>query len=193
MSLEKSTYNTLSNVYKTVIEMLNDRHYNTSEYSNQLSIEDIKKKYLHNNLEIIVKHNNNQKQLIILFYNEKFGISDVNKLIEYLKEKKLNNVILVVKEKLTSFGLKALKNSEINYEIFLRKNLMFNITKHILVPKHIILSKDEKNKLLKTLQCKLDQLPKILKTDPISKYFNALTGQVFKIYRKNEIYYRVVV
>ena len=193
MSLENSTYKTFFRVYKTVIEMLNDRHYNTSEYPNQLSIEDIKKKYHQNNLEILVSHNTKEKKLIILFYNGKFGIREVNELIEKLLERNLNNVILIVKDKLTSFGLKALKNSIVNYEIFLRKHLVFNITKHKLVPKHILLSKDEKNKLLKTLQCKLHQLPKILKTDPMAKYFNALIGQVFKIYRKNEIYYRVVV
>lgn len=193
MSLESSTVKILSRVYKTIIEMLEDRHYNVSDYQHQFTVDDIKTKYLENNLEIIVTHNTNNKQLIVLFYTGKFGIREVNELINSLKKRKLNNVILVVEEKLTSFGLKALKNSEINYEIFLRKHLIFNITKHTLVPKHILLNKDEKNKLLKTLQCKLHQLPKILKTDPISKYFNALTGQVFKIYRKNEIYYRVVV
>jgi len=193
MNLENSTFKTLCRVYKTVIEMLKDRNYNTSNYQNQLSVDDIKKKYLENNLEIIVEHNKNDKKIIILFYNGKFGIKEVNTLITELNKKKINNIILVVQEKLTSFGLKALKNSDINFEIFLTMNLIFNITKHILVPKHVLLTKDEKNKLLKTLQCKLHQLPKILKTDPISKYFNALTGQVFKIYRKNEIYYRVVV
>lgn len=193
MNFQTSSYNVLSRVYKTVIEMLNDRNYDTSMHHSQLSIDDIKKKYLENNLETVVTHNITKNKLIVLFHNDKFGISDVNKLITYLEKGGLNNVILVVKEKLTSFGLKALKNSDVNFEIFLSKHLVFNITKHQLVPRHVVLTKEEKNKLLKTLQCKLHQLPKILKTDPISKYFNALVGQVFKIYRKNEIYYRVVV
>ena len=187
------SYNTLSKVYKTVIEMLNDRHFDTSCYKNKLSIDDIKKKYIENNIEIIVSHKITKNKLIVLFQDDKFGIAEVKELMNYLKKININNIILIVREKLTSFGLKELKKSEINYEIFITKSLIFNITKHKLVPKHILLSKDEKNKLLKTLQCKLHQLPKILKTDPISKYFNALPGQVFKIYRKNEIYYRVVI
>lgn len=193
MSLEVSNFDSLHRVYQTVIEMLKDRKYNCSSYQDKLTIEDIRKLYIENNLEIIVHHSIHNHSLMVLFQNDKFGVNDVKELINYLKQKEIKHIILIVKDKLTSFGLKYLKNSNIKYEIFIRKSLMFNITKHKLVPKHQLLTNEEKNKLIESLQCKLVQLPKILKTDSISKYFNATPGQVFKIYRKNEIYYRVVI
>ena len=73
-----------------------------------------------------------------------------------------------------------------------------DITKHELVPKHIILSEEEKKKLLKELNIKLSDLPRIKVTDPAIKHLNPKPGDVVKIIRKSPtageyIYYRVVV
>jgi DNA-directed RNA polymerase I, II, and III subunit RPABC1 len=85
------------------------------------------------------------------------------------------------------------------------KELMFNITKHMLVPKHILLTQQERRELLLELNKKnnsLKLIPKIYDTDPISKYYGAKVGQIFKIMReslfddviaKKSIFYRVVV
>jgi DNA-directed RNA polymerase subunit H (RpoH/RPB5) len=37
-----------------------------------------------------------------------------------------------------------------------------------------------------------NKLPQIKFNDPISRYFNCQVGDIFKIYRKNEMYYRIV-
>ncbi len=68
--------------------------------------------------------------------------------------------------------------------------------KHKLVPKHRILSENEKEELLKKYNVSLDKLPKILITDPVVKALNAKIGDVIEIERDFEgfksIYYRVV-
>jgi DNA-directed RNA polymerase I, II, and III subunit RPABC1 len=84
-----------------------------------------------------------------------------------------------------------------NVEVFLKKNMLFNITHHVFVPKHILLSKDEEVELLDKYNTTKGKLPKISKLDPIAKYYGMKTDQVCKIIRKSPevgeyIYYRLV-
>jgi len=69
---------------------------------------------------------------------------------------------------------------------------------HFLVPKHEILSKEEAESLLQRLGCKANELPAILKDDPIAKELKAQRGDIIRIIRKSPIteksvYYRIVV
>lgn len=73
-----------------------------------------------------------------------------------------------------------------------------DVKKHELVPKHELLSEEEKKELLKRLGVKLSDLPKIRISDPAIKNLGAKPGDIVKIYRKSptageSIYYRVVV
>jgi DNA-directed RNA polymerase subunit H len=73
-----------------------------------------------------------------------------------------------------------------------------NITQHILVPKHTILTSKEKEQLLKDYNISLLELPKIRKKDPAIAHLNAKTGDVVKIIRSSltageSIFYRGVV
>jgi len=73
-----------------------------------------------------------------------------------------------------------------------------DITKHTLVPKHVLLSENEKDGLLKRYGITLNNLPRIFSTDPIIENIGAKTGDVIKIIRKSmtageSVYYRVVV
>jgi DNA-directed RNA polymerase subunit H len=76
--------------------------------------------------------------------------------------------------------------------------LEFDVTKHELVPKHEILSEEEKTKLLKKYGITIKELPRILASDPAIKSLNPKIGDVVKITRKSKtagesVYYRVVV
>ena len=95
-----------------------------------------------------------------------------------------------VKSKETSKANKPKKSSRELSEI--------DITKHYLVPKHIILSEEEKKELSEKYKVSLSDLPKIKISDPALKNLNAKPGDIVKIIRNNpwigeEVYYRVVV
>ena len=73
----------------------------------------------------------------------------------------------------------------------------FKITQHFLVPKHEVLSEEEKQQVLSRYGVQLYQLPFISVNDPIVRELGAKPGDIIKITRDSEtagkaIYYRVV-
>jgi len=70
---------------------------------------------------------------------------------------------------------------------------------HELIPKHIVLTGKEKNNVMKMYGIKkLNQFPKILKSDPVIEALKTKPGDLVKIIRKSDttkesIYYRVVI
>jgi DNA-directed RNA polymerase subunit H len=73
-----------------------------------------------------------------------------------------------------------------------------DVDKHQLVPKHIILSEEEKGEVLKKYKASLRQFPRILISDPAIADKNPKVGDLVKIIRKSPtagetVYYRVVV
>ena len=74
----------------------------------------------------------------------------------------------------------------------------FNVLEHELVPKHEILSEEEKKELLKKYNITEKQLPIILASDPVVKAIGAKPGDVIRIVRNSpvagrSVYYRIVV
>ena len=72
-----------------------------------------------------------------------------------------------------------------------------DVNQHDLVPKHEILSKEEKEKLLEELGITEKGLPKIFSSDPAIAGMNPKKGDIVRITRKSQtagesVYYRVV-
>ncbi|MEM0100612.1 MAG: DNA-directed RNA polymerase subunit H [Candidatus Methanomethylicaceae archaeon] len=63
----------------------------------------------------------------------------------------------------------------------------FDIFKHELVPKAIVLSKEEVEELKKLYGIRKEQLPWIRKNDPMCKALGAKPGDVIKIIRKSPV------
>ena len=64
---------------------------------------------------------------------------------------------------------------------------MFNITEHDLVPKYRIMNLDDKKELLDKLYLDNEKnLPKILVTDPVAKFYGVRIGDLCEIEYTNE-------
>ena len=78
------------------------------------------------------------------------------------------------------------------YELFHYKNLLFNITKHISVPKHEIMHIDEIEEIKTKLNIEnINHLQKIYVSDPVAKFYGMKLGDICKItrYSNNSGYY----
>lgn len=83
-------------------------------------------------------------------------------------------------------------------EYFMEAELMFDITEHSLVPKHEILTKEEKAALFSKYRLNGLMLPQIKSSDPVARFLGMQAGQVAKITRKTKgdgtcITYRIVI
>ena len=192
----------LYKVRQTLLEMIEDRGYYVPDIE-KITFEEFAIKYDNKNIDIYIKDDQNNKTFYIHFHNENknFSKSDLKNIIQKIISTygdETINLILLLKEKENSAVSKELnKDMYKNVEIFLKKNMIFNVTKHIYVPKHILLTKEEELELLEKYNTTKGKLPKLSKLDPIAKYYGMKNDQICKIIRKSPevgeyIYYRLV-
>jgi len=188
--------NKFRKIYNNTIDMFVDRKYIMKSFLKngkpiKRTDEDFLNDYKENKCKLII--NKNKTDLTtVYFYNTKIGINEVKDLFAILNENEVKHVILITKHKLTSYAKKEMKalGKHMEKEIFYFDELIFNITKHELVPKHQLLTLKETEQFIKNIGKKI---PQIKITDKVCRYYSGKIDQIFKIYRKNEIYYRIVV
>ena len=138
------------------------------------------------------QYDNEDKQIVI-FKNDldKLNIDYIKEYIKILSDNKLKHAIIIYKNEITPSAKKVIQNLfQFTIEMFKVDELMFNLTKHRLYNKHIRLNDDDKKDFIKKYGV---QIPVILVTDPVSRYFNFKKGDIIKIERKNDVVsYRIV-
>lgn len=163
-------------------EMLTDRNMDISMLKN-ISDEELKTMYNSVTFSInIFEFNVNDNVTVIYYMNNKFKINDLKKFI--IDEKKK---IIIFKEKINNLNIKNIRDINQNVEVFYIKELLHNISKHILVPKHeIVTDEKEIERIIEEYQLKnKSQLPLILKTDAMAKYLDIKPGDIVKITRNS--------
>jgi len=169
----------IANSIKTILEMLQDRSINVSNIDKNGYTEWINNNYNKNDFSIVF----NNVKVIYFLPLQKFKIADIKKILEE-DETKYELILLIVKEKLSQNNIKIISSLKLPIQIFDIKELQFNITHHILVPKHTIINEQDVKKIIDDYSIKNKfQLPHILKSDPISKYLGLKNGDVVKITR----------
>lgn len=96
-----------------------------------------------------------------------------------------NHKILIV-QSISNKTEQIIVNKYPKTEIFLEKNLMINLVDYIMVPKHELLSEEESQKVLDEYRIRKIDLPKILRNDPVAKYYNMKLKQICRIIRPSE-------
>lgn len=140
------------------------------------------------------------RQLYIFFASERnVGVKTMRVFITTLEEKGIPNGIIVYQNSMTPASTKVINAmaGKFQIEAFMESELLVNITKHELVPKHQLMTPSEKTALLKLYRLKETQLPRIHVHDPIARYYGLKRGQVVKITRPSEtagryVTYRIV-
>lgn len=193
------------NLYKvreTILEMINDRGYLVPESEN-ITFEQFVLKYNNKNIDIFINDEVKNKKIYVHFHNDikNFSKGDLKnvmqKVISEFSDEDINLILLLREKENSAVSKELMKEAYKNVEVFLKKNMLFNITHHVLVPKHILLTKEEEKDLLEKYNTNKGKLPKISKVDPIAKYYGMKSDQICKIIRKSPevgeyIYYRLV-
>ncbi|KAM3293139.1 hypothetical protein ACQJBY_036607 [Aegilops geniculata] len=92
------------------------------------------------------------------------------------------------KSKITSRARESIKEMfKFKVDVFQITELLVNITKHVLKPKHEVLTAEEKAKLLKEYNVVDSQLPRMLETDAVARYYGLGKGTVVKFTYDSEL------
>ena len=136
-----------------------------------------------------------EEQICVFITNTpKFNVESIQEYISMLKKMDVSHCIIVYRDSATPVAKKIVEESkDINIELFTEEELQYNITKHYLVPKHEIEFKKG------TLGCAnfkkkyTDDIPIILKSDPISRFYGYERGDIIKVTRKGGyVMFRIV-
>lgn len=195
----------LFRIRKTIMEMLKDRGYIVVDEDLAMNFKQFKEKFgdsiRRENLDFSkCKRDNPSDQICIFFPQEaKVGVGQIKPCFEKMKDANVHRGI-VVATSLTPSAKKAIQDAVRIYrlEIFTEAELLVNISRHMLVPEHQLLTDAEKKSLLDRYHLKETQLPRIQLSDPIARYYGLQRGQVVKIIRPSEtagryITYRFVI
>lgn len=120
--------------------------------------------------------------------------------------KKIDNIDdIIVNNKINIFIISSIQSKiweqliKYNIEIFYMHELMINLVDHDIIPEHKLLTEEEKTEFLINYENNDDDnLPFIKVFDPVSRYYNAKVGDIFRIKRFSltsgySIFYRKVI
>ncbi|KAF7819115.1 DNA-directed RNA polymerase V subunit 5A-like [Senna tora] len=173
---------------RTVLEMLKDRGYSIPTSEIDLSLSDFRA--IHGQsldvekLRFSATHASDaSKRILVVFCWP--GIVKVNVIRSLaaliVNKDTLTGMILIVQSHVTSQALKAIDLFTFKVEVFQITDLIVNITKHVLKPKHQVLTDRQKQNLLKKYNIEEKQLPRMLQKDAIARYYGLERGQVVKV------------
>ena len=153
-------------------------------------------------LKVQVYHGENPIEQMIVWFpgGLKIGIKNIRDYLKFMQNEMIYRGIIVLQKDITHSAKKALQAMAPKYflQLFMEHELLTNITRHELVPEHVVLTMEEKTELLSRYKLKESQLMRIQANDPVARYYGLKRGQVVKIIRSSEsagkyVTYRFVV
>ncbi len=111
------------------------------------------------------------------------GIQILNQLKKIMKDEKMERAILVTSGRFTQAAKAQARKHHV--ELIPRIFPAFNIFEHALVPKHEIVTPEERQKLLDQYRVQPYQLPRLLSSDPAVKVIGARTGDIVRVIRNS--------
>ncbi|KAJ3483393.1 hypothetical protein NLI96_g6347 [Meripilus lineatus] len=184
-------------VNRTIHELVKDRGFQVSDEEINMDLNSFRSHYGGHSgsvdrgqLNFFTNHRDNPSDQIFVFFSDErsVGVKTMRKLLSILEEKNISRGIIVFPGNMTPSARKVIvaMASQYKLEEFSEADLLVNITHHALVPKHELLSAEQKKTLLEKYRLKETQLPRIQLADPVARYYGLRRGNVVKITRPSE-------
>ena len=195
MSNSNSFIISIYNSRKNLLEILEERGFNIENYSN-FSITEIGILTENNQLDMLLENDNTKKKIYVKYYVNKLikpqNIYDIVEDLFHLESilEKKDDLMIIIKDEPNDTMLENIKDIWVSENIYISlvniKRLQFNILKHTLVPKHTILTANEKETFMKKYNI-LDksQIPDISYFSPVSIVLGVRPDDVVKIERNS--------
>jgi DNA-directed RNA polymerase subunit H (RpoH/RPB5) len=191
----------------TLLEQLDSLGYDVNTQQH-ISKEDVLTMIDAKNIDMHLAHSSESKEVYVIFHvwNKTTRPQNVSELVDFLyrSDNPLSEectLLIIFSEKNDGLNvyLEQLWDLEGIYVVIQGlQNLTVNHLKHTLVPKHIILSEEEKNNVLTKYNSTIKMMPEIDRNDAIARIILLRPGQMVKIERPSklaiiDITYRVCV
>ncbi len=181
----------INTAIKTLSRMIVERKYTTK------SVDEVFNK---------IKPAINDDEILFTLDDKKYGIKFISTYLTTIKkEASIENFLeknsdvhkFVIINKLSDRATKQILEYS-NTEVFTLDELLIIIIDHNLVPLHILMTNDEKQKYFDTFNHHPRDMKKILVNDPVARFYGAKVGDLFKIIRPSltsgkDIDFRIVI
>jgi DNA-directed RNA polymerase subunit H (RpoH/RPB5) len=194
------------NSRKNLLEILNERGFNIEKYSD-FGITEIGILMESNQLDMLLENETTKKKIYVKYYISKVikpqNIYDIVEDLFHLESilEKKDDLMVIIKDEPNDTMLENIKDIWVSENIYISliniKRLQFNILKHVLVPKHTILTHSEKELFMKKYNIfDKSQIPDISYFSPVSLVMGIRPDDVVKIERNSRTsisteYYRI--
>jgi len=180
------------NSRKNILDILDNRNFDISNYEGS-SINEVHTMFQAKQLDMLLTNNEGKKVYIkyhlaktLRHNNIQDNIDDLYNLEEILT--KNDDLVIIIKDEPNDSMNKILKNiweqDNIFITIFNIKRLQFNILNHELVPQHIVLSKENEEKVKARYNISDNsQVPGISRFSPVAQAIGLRPGEMCKIIR----------
>lgn len=189
LQLELSQEEIRRTILTNTIKMLTERKLIVKEQNKNKLIDELHKKKTNDHIYTfdIDADKKPKKYVIKLFFQQITSISKTSAIVDFLNSYKEFHKIIVVKGIKPNAQQIILSNYS-NTEIFKEAELMINLVDIDLVPKYEIFDQDDINnkKFCEDYLCRKRNIPKMLHTDPVARYYNLKKGDMVRIIRPSE-------
>lgn len=153
-------------------------------------------------LTMFCKHllyRNAEEQLMLVLLLDtrkpKVTVAHTRHLEKWLQAHRIDQIVVVSVKPPTPAARDELH--ALHAQHFCYNQLLIDITEHALVPLHTQLDSSSTRDLLHRLNAPVDKLPRLLRSDPVCRFYNFPLGAVIQIQRSNgaqqgQLYYRRV-
>lgn len=193
LPIEKSVYQQINDVKTTIIKIFTNRGFieksNKEKYIEKLIGDE------NDDMEYIINLDNSTnynteiktKKVYIKIFNYKISsINEKSPIGEFLKKYNKEYKFIVVHD-ITGKTEETIKLYDTQVEVFKFNKLQSDITEHVLVPLHEVLTKEEGENVLESYRARKRDMPLIRTNEDVAKYYNMKPGEITRIYRPSPL------